>query len=133
MPITKRLLEPQRRRRVPAGGWSWLDRRFLREHAESLGRDAVLLYFFLAAVADKDGLSYFNDLSIGARLRMDSPAVARAREELLARDLIAYAPPLYQLLSIPERTAPVVRPRPEILGDILAAALARQQSRSSAP
>ncbi len=44
--IQKRILVPARLRRPPATGWSWVDRRFLREHmALSLarGRAAVLL------------------------------------------------------------------------------------------
>ena len=51
--IPKRILVPARLRRPPATGWSWVDRRFVREHADHLSRDAVLLYFFLAAVADQ--------------------------------------------------------------------------------
>ena len=31
--IQKRVLVPSRLRRPPATGWSWVDRRFLREHA----------------------------------------------------------------------------------------------------
>src|SRR5207237_1761220 len=38
------ILVPARLRRPPASGWSWVDRRFLREHAAHLSRDAVLLY-----------------------------------------------------------------------------------------
>ena len=44
--IQKRVLVPSRLRRPPATGWSWVDRRFLREYAERLSREAVLLYFF---------------------------------------------------------------------------------------
>src|SRR5262249_44921860 len=45
--IQKRVLVPSRLRRPPATGWSWVDRRFVREHAEGLSREAMLLYFFL--------------------------------------------------------------------------------------
>jgi hypothetical protein len=101
--IPKRILVPERLRRPPATGWSWMDRRFLREHAESLSRDAVLLYFFLSAVADRHGLSFYGDGTLAARLRLTHPAVVQAREELLARDLIAHQPPLTQVLSLPPR------------------------------
>src|ERR1700693_894683 len=40
--IQKRILVPQRLRRPPATGWSWLDRRFLREHGDYLSREAGL-------------------------------------------------------------------------------------------
>ena len=97
----KRILLRQRLRRPPAEGWSWIDRRFLREHADALSRDAVLLYLFLAAVSDRHGLSYYGDSAVSARLRLEKESVAEAREELLRHDLIAYQAPLYQLLSIP--------------------------------
>jgi hypothetical protein len=59
--IQKRLLVPQRLRRPPATGWSWVDRRFLREHGDYLSSEALLLYFFLATVADRHGLSFYSD------------------------------------------------------------------------
>ena len=59
--IPKRILVPARLRRPPATGWSWIDRRFVREHMDHLSREAVLLYFFLSAVADKNGLSFYGD------------------------------------------------------------------------
>ena len=66
-----------------------------------LSHDAVLLYLFLAAVADRHGLSYYGDGTLTARLRLTLPAVDAAREELLARDLIAHQPPFIQVLSLP--------------------------------
>lgn len=97
----KQILLPQRLRRPPTEGWSWIDRRFLRQHAAALSRDAVLVYFFLAAVSDRHGLSYYGDSTVSARLRLERASVVDAREELLRHDLIAYKAPLYQLLSIP--------------------------------
>ena len=99
--IRKQILVPERLRRPPATGWSWVDRRFLREHGERLSREAVLLYFFLSAVADKHGLSFYGDDALAARLRLAKPALEQAREELLARDLIAHQLPLIQVLSLP--------------------------------
>ena len=118
-PIRKHLLRPDRVRRVPGAGWSWIDRRFVREKAPRLDRDAILLYFFLAAVSDKDGLSYWGDDGIAAHTRMSATAVARAREELERQDLIAYGHPLYQVLSIQD-SLPVRRESgPNAIGDIL--------------
>jgi hypothetical protein len=73
----------------------------VREQADRLSRDALLLYFFLCAVADQHGLSYYGDITLAARLRLSDTAIAPAREELLLRDLIAYQPPLTQVLSLP--------------------------------
>jgi len=120
--IQKRILVPQRLRRPPATGWSWLDRRFLREHGDYLSREALLLYFFLAAVADRHGLSFFSDHVLTSRLRLSREVLQQARQELLDRDLIAQQLPLVQVLSLP---SPAVSRRPEpgqglmLLGELL--------------
>ena len=101
--IPKRILVPDRLRRPPATGWSWMDGRFVRQHMDHLSREAVLLYFFLCAVADQHGLSFYGDGTLAARLRMSLPSVFQARDELLAYDLIAHDPPLTQVLSLPPR------------------------------
>jgi len=98
--IHKQILVANRVRRPPRDGWSWIDRRFLRERAGRLSHEAILLYFFLAAVSDKDGLSFYGDASIAVRLRMPEPAVVAARDELVAEDLVAYRAPLTQVLSL---------------------------------
>jgi hypothetical protein len=108
--IPKRILVPQRLRRPPATGWSWIDRRFLREHADHLSRDAVLLYLFLVCVADRHGLSFYSDRTLSSRLQLSQPVLERARQELLDRDLIAHQLPLVQVLSLP---APSVSRRAE--------------------
>lgn len=99
--IEKRLLVPDRVRRPPPEGFSWIDRRFLHEYAARLSGEAVFLYLFLAAVSDQHGLSFYRDATIAGRLRMREPDVVQAREELLTYDLLAYQPPLTQVLSLP--------------------------------
>jgi hypothetical protein len=125
--IKKRILVPERLRRPPATGWSWIDRRFLREHGEALSREALLLYLFLTAVADRHGLSFYSDHALTCRLRLTQPALEQARQELLERDLIAQQLPLVQVLAL---ATPVIQRRPEpgqglmLLGDIFRQATA---------
>jgi hypothetical protein len=136
--IEKHILVADRLRRPPATGWSWVDRRFVREHGDYLSGEAVLLYFFLAAVADRHGLSFYSDSTLASRLRLSPPVLARAREELLDRDLIAHQLPLVQVLSLP---SPGVSRRPQpgqglmMLGDVLrqAAAAPASSPRRTAP
>lgn len=136
--IQKRVLVPARLRRPPATGWSWVDRGFVREHAERLSREAMLLYFFLAAVSDRHGLSFYGDGTLAMLLRMSLPALVEARDELLAHDLIAHEARLTQVLSLP---APGARRRSEPgqglmhLGEILrkAAALPRSGEGGNSP
>jgi hypothetical protein len=99
--IQKRILVPGRVRRPPTDGWSWIDRRFVRDFAPRLSHEAIGLYFFLAAVADKDGLSFYHDATIAARLRISEESLACARDELLREDLVAHRTPLTQVLSLP--------------------------------
>ncbi|MFI5110800.1 MAG: hypothetical protein ACHP78_18415 [Terriglobales bacterium] len=136
--IQKRILVPQRLRRPPSTGWSWLDRRFLREHGDALSREAVLLYLFLAAVADRHGLSFYSDHTLASRLRLSQPVLEQARQELLDRDLIAHQLPLVQVLSLPSRG---ISRRPEpgqgliLLGELFrqAAAAPASDKRRNAP
>ncbi len=99
--IHKQILVSDRVRRPPTDGWSWIDRRFLREHASRLSHEAIVFYFFLAAVSDKYVLSFYGDASIAVRLRMEETTVVAARDELVAADLVAYRAPLAQVLSLP--------------------------------
>ena len=123
---------PSRLRRPPATGWSWVDRRFIREHMAYLSREAVLLYFFLSAAADKHGLSFYGDGTLAIQLRMTLSTLIEARHELLARDLIAHETRWTQVLSLP----PYDQHRHHepglglmVLGDILRKALAATHSR----
>ena len=101
MTIQKRILVADRIRRPPAEGFSWVDRRFLRDFAVRLSGDAVFLYFFLTAVSDKHGLSFYGDATIALRLRTKEAVVVASRDELITYDLVAYEPPLTQILSLP--------------------------------
>jgi hypothetical protein len=80
-----------------------MDGRFVREHMDHLSREAVLLYFFLVAVGDQHGLSFYGDGTLATRLRISLPNLLQARDELQAYDLIAQEPPLTQVLSLPPR------------------------------
>lgn len=132
--IEKRILAADRVRRPPRSGFSWIDRRFLREHAPHLSRDAMLVYFFLTAVSDRDGLSYWRDVSTAAQIKTATGPLVRAREELVGRDLVAFESPLTQVLSLPERSqakpergpAPTRCGPPRSLGDVLAEIAARR-------
>ncbi len=102
MTIQKRILAADRVRHPPPDGFSWIDRRFLREYAARLSGDAVFLYFFLTAVSDKQGLSFYSDSTLAVRMRTEETAVVHARDELIAADLVAYHAPLTQVLSLPD-------------------------------
>ena len=102
MSTTKQVLNPERLRRVPEH-FSWLDHRLVREHfIEKADVCAWALYLFLVTVADVQGLSYYADSTLSRRLGLDPARLAQARRDLIAIGLIAYDPPLYQVLNLPE-------------------------------
>jgi hypothetical protein len=99
MPV-KRVLRPERLRHIP-GQFSWIDQRLVREgHIQRCGPAALALYLFLLTVADRDGLSYYAERTLGQYLSMDEAGIAAARAELIRAGLIAYQAPLYQVLSL---------------------------------
>jgi hypothetical protein len=96
----KRVLRPERLRRVPMQ-FSWIDQRLVRDrHVEHCGVDALGLYLVLVTVADAQGLSYYGEATLERLLSMPAPRLQAARAELIRLDLIAYERPLYQVLSL---------------------------------
>jgi hypothetical protein len=69
------------------------------------------LYLFLVTVCDGQGLSYYSDASLVRLLRLDHPALLRARQELINTRLIAYQCPLYQVLALDPSPQQVEPPR----------------------
>ena len=101
MSIVKRVLNPSRQRQIPEH-FSWIDHRLVREHfIERADVSAWALYLFLASVADASGLSYYAEASLCRCLHLDPRQLAHARRSLIELDLIAYDPPLYQVLALP--------------------------------
>jgi hypothetical protein len=103
--VEKRILDTTRVRKI-RDGFSWIDRRFVREGwIDRLELNEILLYLFLVCVADKDGLSFYSDARIAGTLKISASALDLARCRLVDRELIAYRAPLYQVLELPEQRA----------------------------
>ena len=85
--------------------FGWIPFRILTSgRLAELSLEAKLLYFFLCLVADAQGMSYYGERRLTALLDLSAPALARARSELVKRDLVAFDGRLYQLLSLPRET-----------------------------
>jgi hypothetical protein len=80
-----------------------IDHRFLREgFDQGLSRLEKLLYFVLVAVSNQDGVSFYSDARLAELLDIRFPhELEAARNELVARDLIAYEDGIYQVLDLP--------------------------------
>ena len=105
--MKKRVLNPERLRKVPAQ-FSWIDHRLVQEdYLVRCEHSAWALYLFLASVGDVQGLSYYSDASLMRHLNMDQVQLSSSRQQLIKAGLIAYEKPLYQVLSL----EPVPGPR----------------------
>jgi len=107
----KRVLDPARVRKIE-GSFNWIDHRFMTGgFLRDLSTLEILLYLFLVAVSDRNGVSFYHDDRIASLLKIDLAALGQAREGLVLRSLVAYEPPLYQVLSLPPH--PMVLPSRE--------------------
>jgi hypothetical protein len=100
MPVVKRLLCPERVRRIPEH-FSWIDHRLVRhQHLVKCGSSAWTLYLFLVTVGDAQGISFYADNTIAKLLGTDPAILDHARQQLIMADMIAYQRPLYQVLDL---------------------------------
>lgn len=106
MKIKKRVLCPERVRRVPAQ-FSWIDQQLVRQPRYLKGCElgALALYLVLVTVCDAEGLSYYSDPSLERLLRMERAQLLAARQQLCQAGLIVYEQPLYQVLSLQKASA----------------------------
>lgn len=98
--IVKEPVCRERIRQIPRG-FSWVDHRLVQEHyIERCSQGALALYLFLVTVADAQGLSWWSDRSLAARLGLDTDRLRQARAELQAVELVAYEHPVWQVLPL---------------------------------
>ena len=106
--ITKKVLDPNRIRRID-GGFSFIPHRFLTDgFLSSLTQKEILLYFFLILASDRCGLSFYSYDAICSFLQITVDQYIEARDSLISKDLIAFDGTLFQVLDLPEH--PLQRP-----------------------
>jgi hypothetical protein len=103
-------IAPTRIRRI-SGSFSWIDHRFV-PMMDGLSRNENLLYLWLVAVGDRQGVSFYSDEKTASRLKITVGEIAVARMGLLARDLVAYRDGVSQVLSFPH-TEEKLKPLPQ--------------------
>lgn len=100
MKLKKRILCPERLRRIP-GQFSWIDQRLVRDrYLQQCDHAALALYLALVTVADAQGLSYYSDASLQRMLNMEAAQLLEARHQLCKAGLIVFQSPLYQVLAL---------------------------------
>lgn len=103
--IEKHPLKPDRIRRIN-GSFAFIEHRFLRDGFwASLTPDELLMYLFLILVGDRKGLSYYSYDKICTLVGLSLDEYIEARDNLIAKDFIAFDGRLFQVLSLPEHVA----------------------------
>jgi len=132
--IRKKILNPNRIRRID-GGFSFIPHRFLTDgFLSSLNPQELLLYFFLVLVSDRNGLSFYSYDAICSLLQLTLDKYIEARNSLMDRDLISFDGTLFQVLQLPampieistlDRVVDANRPAVPALGKIARESLER--------
>ncbi|MGD8844756.1 MAG: hypothetical protein PVI54_04555 [Desulfobacteraceae bacterium] len=104
MMIKKKIINPDRVRRIN-GGFSFIPHRFLCDgFLGSLQQKELLLYLFLAIVSDRHGLSFYSYDAICTLLQLDLDQYINARNALIDKDLIAFDGTVFQVLDLPAKS-----------------------------
>ena len=99
--VRKKILNPDRVRRIK-GGFSFIPHRFVTDgFMSSLNGSELLLYLFLVAVSDRYGLSFYSSTTICKLLEMTSGHYQKARQGLIEKDLIDFNGTVFQVLDLP--------------------------------
>lgn len=108
--IRKKILQPNRVRRIE-GGFSFIPHRFLTDgFLTSLEQKEILLYLFLVLVSDRHGLSFYSYDAICTLLQLSLDEYIEARNGLIGKDLIAFDGTLFQVLDLPRSPVSTMRP-----------------------
>lgn len=95
---------PERVRAIAGQGFAFVPHRFLREgFFASLRPDELRLYVLLVLAADRNGVSFYHYDSLCSLLELPLEGYLRARNALIAKDLVAFDGTRFQVLSLPDR------------------------------
>ena len=90
-------------RPVP-NGFGWIDHRLLRDgHVRLRTCQELSLYLLLVLAADSRGVSFYGDRLARHILGLGREEFENARAGLVSARLVAWEPPLYQVLEVPAR------------------------------
>jgi len=84
-----------------AKSYSIIDHQLLHGgYLHRLSHEAIVLYLFLVVVGDRDGRSFYSDVSIMGILRLNGRQLNNAMMQLIKEGLIDYRRPYWQVNNI---------------------------------
>ena len=124
--IKKRVLNPDRIRRI-SRGFSFIPHRFLIDgFLAALDQPETLLYLFLVLASDRLGLSFYSYDKICTLLLLSLDQYIQARNGLIKKDLIAFDGTVYQVLELPSNPPPCRTSNPSFCLNDLASRLIKE-------
>lgn len=103
-------LVPERVRSIGGCGFAFVPNRFVLDgFFAQLEHDELLLYLLLVLVGDRSGMSYYHYDKLCSLLKIPVERYLRARNSLIAMDLVAFDGSRFQVLELPSQ--PAVRSR----------------------
>jgi len=107
--IEKQVLAPERVRQIK-GSFAFIEHRFLQAGFwVSLGKDELLLYFFLVLAGDRNGISFYGYDKICTLLTITVDDYILARDSLINKDLLAFNGTCFQVLALPGQPVRTIR------------------------
>lgn len=107
--LAKRILKQERIRQI-TGSFAFIEHRFLQDGFwSSLGRNELLLYFFLILASDRNGISFYGYDKICTMLGLHLDEYVLARDTLIDKDLLAFGGTFFQVLSLPDEPVLISR------------------------
>jgi len=100
--MDRTIIRPERIRKIE-GGFGFIEHRFVHAgYLHDLSKEEILLYFFLAVVSDKFGISFYGTRRSLSLLKLEEGEYYRALAGLEQKDYIVREGNKIQLLSLPE-------------------------------
>ncbi len=114
--IKKKVLRPERVRRIN-GGFSFIPHCFLIDgFLASLDQKELLLYLFLCLASDRNGLSFYSYDAICTLVQLTLDEYIEARKGLVKKDLIAFDGTIFQVLDLPSK--PIEDSKTKLVGEL---------------
>ena len=101
--MDRTIILPDRLRKIE-GSFGFIEHRFIHAgYLQELSKKEMLLYFFLASVSDKNGISFYGTQRSLSLLKLEEGAYYQALAGLEQKDYITREGNKIQLLSLPDQ------------------------------
>jgi hypothetical protein len=99
--MDKSIINKERKREIK-GSFGWIEHRFIREgYIKKLSKNEMLVYFFLALVSDRNGISFYSVDKATRYIKIEEFEYFQALSALEQKNYVQRKGSKTQLLSLP--------------------------------